>query len=60
MSATDKIAYAEKENVDYGFVPARSKRIGFMRFKPKAVKSKAPSGAELVCYDFILLCVQQK
>lgn len=37
------------DGVDYGFVPARERRIGIMRFKPKSVKVKGKTAAELVC-----------
>lgn len=53
ISSTNKVDYREWEKVDYGYVPSRNKRIGFMRFEPGAGKCKGPCSAELVsCIHF--------
>ena len=55
ITSTDKIGYTEVESVDYGFVPARIRRLGLMRFKPKAAKAEGTNRAELVSCTFIYI-----
>ncbi|XP_055326926.1 uncharacterized protein LOC129580489 isoform X2 [Sitodiplosis mosellana] len=47
ISSTDKIGYTEVDGVDYGFVPARIRRVGMMRFKPKSAKAEGLTSVEL-------------
>lgn len=55
VSSTDKIEYVEMNGVDYGFVPSSvTRRCGFMRFQPNAIKAKTPNFAEVVSVFFLL------
>lgn len=47
--------FVEADGIDYGFDPSNSKReIGYLRFRPRAVKSSAVNDRLVVSYISVI------